>query len=136
MNLHQYLVGARDRRRQLFNVKHGYITETTESQRLHLLFHPVYVLNEHPNILLSARPKASSYRRGGASSMGDLPPLYWQPLFFLAGRFEIEEPTSHAVFDETLDEARNGLGAIPIPLQFAMDGIPRRRPPASLNDAL
>ena len=71
-----------------------------------------------------------------SSSTADLPSLYWQPLFLLAGHFEVEEPASHAVFDETLDEARNGLGAIPIPLQFAMDGIPRRRPPASLNDTV
>src|SRR4030043_1785934 len=34
VNLHQYLVGARARRRQFLNVEHGYVSETTESQRL------------------------------------------------------------------------------------------------------
>jgi hypothetical protein len=39
--------------------------------------------------------------------------------------FVVEEPAGVAVFDESLDETRNGLAAIPIALQFAMDASRR-----------
>ena len=60
----------------------------------------------------------------------------WPLLVLLAVHFEIEELARLAMFDERLDETRNGLAATPIPLQFAVDGVPRRRSPAGLSDAL